>query len=125
MGEPLVPLGVFGELVVMVTGNPLVPLEISTVLVTMVIVGSLVPSEVSRELLVMMTGGPMVLLEASGDPVALVPTVTLRCPEADTVGPVGLLVSVDISWVGSREVVDSDTLLAVEVSGEDTSLAVW
>lgn len=132
MGEPLVPLGVFGELVVTVTGSPLVPSEISTVLVTMVIVGSLVPSEVSRELLVMMTEGPMVPLEASRDPVALVPPVTLRCPEADIVGPVGLLVLVDISWVindfvlrGSWEIVDPGTLLAVEVSGKDTSLAVW
>lgn len=164
MGEPLVPLGVFGELVVTVTESPLVPSEISTVLVTVVIGGSLVPSEVSRELLVIMTEGPMVPVEVSKgsafvmtlvasrdpvamvtvdslvpldtsrDPVALIPPVTVRRPEADIARTVELLILVEISWIvdfmvgGSWEIVDSDTggpsMLAVEISGEDTSLVV-
>lgn len=148
LGEPLGPLGVSGELVTMVTGSPLVPSEVSRELVTIVAGSPPVASVVSRELVTMVTEsppipsegsrllaavvteGPLVPLKVSRELVVMVPPVIMVI-----VGTVGLLVSLEISWSiddflveTSWGVVESATgrplLVAMEVSGEDTSLAI-
>lgn len=134
-GSPLVSLEVFRELVSMMTGGPLVTLEAFRELIAVVIGGPLVPSEVSRELVAVVTGGPLVPLEVSRGLVAMVSPVVVWNPADFTTGTAGILVALEISrgidnvWAESFwEIIDSFTggplLAAMEVPGEETSLAV-
>lgn len=142
MGDPLVPLGVIGELAAkVVIGDPLVPSEISRELLVMMSEGPMVPLiqleasrdpfvivtggplvplkvplDASRDLFVVVTEGPLVPLKVSRWLAAMVPPVISGGPRVCVAETVGLLVSVEVSWT----VVDSLVETSWEIVGLDT-----